>query len=302
MATVNLQNQFAPLAQSLKRFGIDIKLSHSVFALPFAASAFLVSPIPLPTLMQSLLLIICMISARSFAMGMNRYLDRDVDYENPRTKVRAIPSGALSNTEMLYWSLGFGLVFVVGASFLNAVAAWLAVPLLLVLASYSLLKRVSWICHWYLGLCLGFAPVAVSIAITGTADSTLVALGLGIACWTGGFDILYSLQDLTFDRERGLHSIPSRFGVKKSLVISRLSFLGMASFLVVTGILGSLGVFYFVGLAVIFGILVYEQVLIDDVSPAGYSKNMNAAFFNANAWVSVIFFGFTLVDFIMGVS
>src|SRR5690606_1307649 len=115
-----------------------------------------ISPIPMPTALEGLLLILCMICARSFAMGMNRYLDEKIDSENPRTKARAIPSGALSREEMLRWSLGFGAAFVVCAFGLSALAGWLSLPLLAILAAYSLLKRLSWLCHWYLGMCLGF--------------------------------------------------------------------------------------------------------------------------------------------------
>ena len=136
----------------------------------------------------------------------------------------------------------------------------------------------------------------MAIAITGSADIPLVALGLAIAAWTGGFDVLYSLQDYMFDQTSGLHSVPARFGVKKSLMISRISFLTMALLLVVVGELAAMGPIYFSGVAIISGILIYEHYLIGDVGPTGKSSKMNAAFFTANAWISVIFFLFALAD------
>lgn len=294
-ATRAAARPFEPL-RSFKAFATDIKLAHSIFALPFAMAAFVVSDIPFPGVVDVLLLLVCMITARSFAMGMNRFLDREIDRSNPRTTGRMIPSGALSPAQSFGWSMLAAAIFVVAAFGLSRLAGYCAVPLLLILMTYSLMKRLSWLTHWYLGLCLGLAPLAVEIAMKGEVSLPIVLMGLAVCFWTAGFDVLYSLQDIAFDRAKQLRSVPARFGPSLSLWLSRASFAAMVVLLVAVGNLIDAGAIYYVGVAVVGGILTYEHVLVRDAKETGHSQHINLAFFNANGLVSVLFFGFAALD------
>jgi len=283
--------------RSLVLFAKDIKISHSIFALPFAFSALLLKQIPgAHSLSQFVLLLVCMVSARSFAMGMNRYLDRQIDAINPRTKVRLIPSGQLSPNAGLFWSVVAATIFIAASFGLNNLAGILSLPVLLILGLYPFWKKISWLTHWYLGACLGLAPVAVGVAWGGQIYPVLVLLGLAVAFWTGGFDVIYALQDFDFDRRHGLKSIPAKLGPAKALVVSRLSFVVMVGLLVAIGQLITMGSSYYFGVAIVAGILAYEHYLVRDAKNDGHSKNVNVAFFNMNAAVGVIYFVFCLLD------
>jgi 4-hydroxybenzoate polyprenyltransferase len=284
------------LRTSLKIFFSDIKFTHSIFALPFAASALVIAGIGLPSSQQTLLLLLAMVSARSFAMGMNRYIDRHLDRQNPRTENRAIPSGKLNPRMGFAISLGWGALLVAAAFLLSNLAGYLSFPLLLVLAFYPYWKRFSWFTHWYLGMCLGFAPVAVCIALTGAAPAAIVALGIGVTMWTAGFDILYALQDLKTDKAQGIYSIPARFGAKRAIAISRACFVVMIGMLFLVGVYANLGKIYAVGVAGIALLLAYEHYLIRDAQVDGTSKNLGMAFFNTNAYVSVAYLIVTVTD------
>jgi len=243
-----------------------------------------------------MLLLFCMVTARSTAMGMNRYLDRHIDHENPRTRNRKIPSGELSASAGLGWSLVSAAIFIGCAASLSPLAGYCAIPLLVILSFYSLMKRVSMLTHWYLGICLGLAPVAVSIAMIGTAHGAVLLVGASVCLWTAGFDIIYALQDQGFDRARGLHSIPSRYTPAVSIDISRICFLSMIVLLSGAGLLSDRGQIYYLGVAAIAVLLAYEHFLIRDAKLTGHSNNLNLAFFNMNAYISVIYFAFTVLD------
>ncbi|MFK7872279.1 MAG: UbiA-like polyprenyltransferase [Oligoflexales bacterium] len=277
-------------------FAKDIKLSHTVFALPFAASAILTTQTGWPTLDKILYLFLAMFGARTFAMGMNRYLDADIDAQNPRTKYRAIPAGVLTPYQTLSYSLLAAVIFILAAFGLNPLSGLLALPVLGILAGYSMMKRMSWMTHWYLGVCLGLAPVAVAIALDGQAQLVQIFLGLAVALWTAGFDILYSLQDSSFDQRQGLKSVPSRFSPFQSLWLSRLSFVGMILCLLKVGALWEGGLLYNAGVGLIAIILIFEHWLVKDAAVDGSSKNLDAAFFNVNGWVGVVFFLMTQLD------
>lgn len=278
-------------------FASDIKLAHSVFALPFAAAAFFIGNIPPPSLKQSILLLLCMVMARTTAMGMNRFLDRHIDRSNPRTRSRKIPSGQLTASQSLFWSVMAALGFVFAAMSLTPLAGYLAIPLLFVLVAYSWMKRLTWVTHWYLGFCLGLAPMAIEIAMVGRLSLPVFFLGVAVTFWTGGFDILYSLQDLDFDKKLGLYSVPSKFGPARAIWLSRLSFALMIGFLSAVGLLASQSWPYFFGVFVVGSILVAEQWLVREAKITGRSSHIGLAFFNLNAWVSVVFFGFVLLDY-----
>lgn len=283
-------------ARSFVTFAGDIKLAHSVFALPFAAAAVIIGRLPLPDAMTVAVLVACMVTARTFAMGMNRWLDHRLDALNPRTAGRSIPSGRLSAHVGLTWSLISAGLFIAAASLLNQLALLCAVPLLVILAGYSLMKRVSWLTHFYLGACLGLAPIAVSVALVGEARPAVLALGLAITFWTAGFDCLYALQDMDFDRQQGLHSVPQRFGPRRTYGLAAGCFATMVAILAVVGWLESRGLAYGLGVGAVAAMLGFELWLVRDARLTGRSRNMSAAFFTANAWVSVLFFSFCVVD------
>jgi 4-hydroxybenzoate polyprenyltransferase len=294
--TANNSATTGSLLKSFSSFGKDIKIAHTIFAMPFAASALILGGLGLPTLTQCIGLLGAMIGARTYAMGMNRYLDRHIDAQNPRTVNRMIPSGSISAKQTLIWSFLSAILLIISSFSLSSLAGKLSLPMLIVLMSYSFFKRFSWSAHYYLGFCLGLAPVAVEIALTGSSSAAVLCVGAAISFWTAGFDILYSLQDMEYDRSVGLYSIPSRFGANKSLWISRISFVATVGLLILAGEFAAMGILYFFGVAVIGGILAFEHWLVKDARNDGQSKNINAAFFNTNAWVSVAYLAFSIID------
>ena len=289
-------NSDGRLLASFAAFAKDIKIAHSVFALPFAISALVIGETGLPSVRQAALLLICMVTARSFAMGMNRFLDHEIDARNPRTKGRMIPAGKLAARHGLQWTAVAAAIFLLAAWFLSPLAGKCAPLLLMILASYSLLKRFTWATHWYLGVCLGLAPVAVNVALTGEAAAAVLCVGAAVALWTAGFDLLYALQDLDFDRAAKLNSVPARFGPSTTILISRANFVAMIALLVVAGRLAGMGLTYDLGVVAVAAMLTYEQWLVRDAAATGHSKNLGMAFFNTNAYVSVLFLAFVLVD------
>lgn len=280
---------------SFSYFLQDIKLTHSIFALPFVFTSLVFINFDWE-LVKFLWIILCMVCARSFAMGMNRYLDRKWDSLNPRTQGRMIPKGHLASYKSLAWSLCFGFAFIIFSFQLGKTPGVLSPLVLLILGLYPLMKTVSWLTHWYLGLCLGLSPIGASVALRGDANWDVILLGLAITLWTAGFDILYSLQDYTFDCTHSLKSVPSRFGVKNSLLLSRLCFILMVFFLGSIGFLRQAGSIYFTGIILVAGILTWEQWLVRSSTEDKISSKLGLAFFNANACVGIVFYLFTQLD------
>ncbi|MEY4631644.1 MAG: hypothetical protein RIQ81_1764 [Pseudomonadota bacterium] len=277
-------------------FAGDIKIAHSIFALPFAIVGVILSGAGLPTPETVSLLLVAMVSARSFAMGANRLLDADVDAMNPRTRMRAVPSGRLDLRSGWIITVAAAAVFIAAAFALSPLCGGLSFPLLLILAFYSHMKRLSWLTHWYLGLCLGLAPVAASIALTGGVTLPAVLVAIAVTMWTAGFDILYSLQDRSFDEENGLHSVPARFGVRRSLWISRIAFGAMIALLLAAGILSGAGLPWYAGVAGVAALLCWEHWILRDSAGTVDGKIIDKAFFTANAWVSVVFCAAAVLD------
>ena len=272
-----------------------IKFSHTVFAFPFALMgatlAAMKSGAP-PSVGQIFWICVAMVGARSGAMGLNRIIDARIDAENPRTASRHIPAGKVSTREAWLFVLSSFAVLLVAAWMLNPLCFYLSPLALFFLALYSFCKRFTALAHVVLGICLGAAPVGAWIALRGDVSWQVVALGLAVLFWVAGFDIFYALQDLEFDREQGLHSIPVKLGVTRSLYLVR-AFHGAMVFLLLLLMIGTgLGWIYLLGVAVVAGLLVYEHRLVkpDDLS------RLDAAFFNMNGYVSVAIFLFTLVD------
>ncbi|MHB8883136.1 MAG: UbiA-like polyprenyltransferase [Thermodesulfovibrionales bacterium] len=270
-----------------------IKFSHSVFALPFALTAALIAASGVPSFRQVLWIVIAMVGARSGAMGLNRLIDRNIDRLNPRTAGRELPSGLIGVSEtVLFIAVSFGIL-ILAASMLNPLCLMLSPVAMLVLVLYSYTKRFTWSSHFVLGLAISAGPVGAWIAVRGTFDAAILPLASGVIFWLAGFDVLYALQDLEFDRGHGLYSIPRRFGIRRSLLLARLFHLITFCFLLLNGLLFNLGIFYWIGLAVVAGLFLYEHSLIreDDLS------KLDMAFFTMNGYISAAVFFFTLLNY-----
>ena len=277
-------------------YGRMIKFSHSVFALPFALSgAVLAAREAGIAAIQILWIIVAMVGARSAAMGFNRLVDRGVDGANPRTMNRELPRGIVSVRVVTMFVLLSGAVLIVAAYQLNSLCFYLSPLVLAVLLLYSYTKRFTWMSHLFLGLCLGGAPLGAWVAVTGRFDLPPVVLGFAVLSWVAGFDILYACQDRDFDIGHGLHSIPARFGISTALMIARFLHLASVLLLLWVGLLLGLHLVYFLGVACISGLLIYEHVI---VRPEDLSR-LGMAFLTMNSAVSVVYFCFTLADLLL---
>jgi 4-hydroxybenzoate polyprenyltransferase len=286
------------MAESIGRvraFSSLVKLSHTVFALPFAASAVALAmgrPHVALTLPRALAMLVAMVAARTAAMAFNRYLDRHIDAKNPRTQNREVPSGVVSPGAALALTLASSAVFVGAASMLGRWPFFLAFPVLAVLLGYSWTKRFTWASHLVLGLALALAPGGAWIAMGARPEPAILVLMLSVITWVGGFDVLYSLQDETFDREHGLHSIPARFGTLGAVIISAALHVVTVLALVMCGLWLARGAMFFVGTALVAMLLVYEHVLVG----RGNLAKIDRAFFDINGYISCAFFALTALD------
>ncbi|HRI42566.1 MAG TPA: UbiA-like polyprenyltransferase [Fimbriimonadaceae bacterium] len=274
-----------------------IKIEHSIFALPFAMIGMMWAAraslgTAWPGWITFGLIVTAMVSCRSAAMAYNRIADRDVDAENPRTRMRAIPAGLLSLRQASLYFFFSCAVFLTSAALLNPLTLALSPVALGVTLFYSRTKRFTSLSHFVLGLSLGIAPAAAWIAVTGRLDFAILPLVAGVLLWTAGFDIIYSLQDEEFDREHGLRSLPRRLGKGRALTISRICHVLAPLFLGWAGWLVGAGAWYWLGVGTAAALLVYEQSL---VRPDDLSK-VNLAFFTLNGFVSIGLFAFALID------
>jgi len=263
-----------------------VRFSHTLFALPFALASMLVAAGGLPNWKTLLAILICMAAGRNSAMAFNRLIDAKFDALNPRTAKRHIPAGILTRRSVILFILVNGIMFIAVAARLNSLALLCAAPVWFFLLSYSLWKRFSWGCHAFLGLAIGMSPLGAWIAVRGEFALFPALLGLVLATWIAGFDIIYATQDESMDRELGLHSIPVRFGVKGALVIARLCHLGTLLAAIALGVVFSLGVYWWVSFTLTVLMLLYIHFLrtSDDLD------QMNRDFFLANAGISLVVF------------
>jgi len=273
-----------------------IKFSHTIFALPFAFTGALLAAGGLPTLPQVGWIVGAMVGARTAAMGLNRVIDADIDARNPRTSGRAIPAGLLSRGAVLLFIALSVALMLFAAQMLNPLCLYLSPVALGFILLYSYCKRFTALAHVVLGICLAGAPLGAWIAIRGTVELPAFLLALGVLFWVAGFDILYALQDLDFDRESGLHSIPAKLGVIGSLWTARIFHLAACGFLAALYVTMSLGPFFLVGLVATCAMLLYEHWLLRD----GRLECLDAAFFNMNGYISVTLFVATLLDAVTG--
>ena len=279
-----------------------IKFSHTIFALPFALTGALLATRGVPGAAQLhlsgsqlLWIIMAMVGARTAAMGLNRLIDADIDARNPRTNGRAIPAGLIGKGVTLLFIITSLALLLVAAAQLNPLCLKLAPFALFFLMLYSYCKRFTALAHVVLGICLAAAPIGAWIAIRGTIDTPAVILGGIVLFWVAGFDILYALQDLDFDRTAGLHSIPVALGINGSLWAARLFHLIMLLLLVWLFTSLRLGGFFLTGIVVAAAMLFYEHWLLRN----GDLTKLDAAFFNMNGYISVALLIFTAADVLL---
>jgi len=273
-----------------------VKFSHSLFALPFAVSAVvLVSREASLDPLRLALVAGAVVAARTAAMAMNRIADRRFDAENPRTAGRELVTGAVSPLAALGLLAASALAFVAAAAALSPLTGWLSLPVLGVLLGYSYAKRFTWGCHLWLGVAQALGPIGVALALTGRAPPAALLLGLGVGAWIAGFDVFYAMQDVAFDRERGLSSIPARFGVPRALRWARLLHLVAVVAIAGAGALAQAGPSWYLGSALLGAVLLAEHRYVapnDELRPERIGK----AFFDFNAFASLAFALCALAD------
>lgn len=274
-----------------------IRFSHSVFALPFALTGALLAWRIAPFEWRQIAwVIVAMVSARSAAMGFNRLVDARMDALNPRTAMREIPTGALGRGEATLFVIVSSVIFVFAAFQLNRLCGLLSPVALLIVFWYSLAKRYTSYTQAFLGLAMAVAPVGGWLAAGGPVEAPAPwLLGLAIGLWVGGFDILYACQDVEFDRGHGLNSIPVRFGVARSLAISRAMHVATIAAMVTLGVLVPLGPIYFAGVALVAVLLVYEQSLVSE-----HDLSQVKRAFDLNGWVGILYFAATGIALYVG--
>ena len=284
-----------PLLKNLRTTLEMIKWEHSIFALPFALCGAMLAASGIPTVHQLLWISVAMVAARSAAMSFNRLADASIDAANPRTRTRALPAGELTHSFVRNFTLISSGIFVLAAWQLNRLTFLLSPVALAILLVYSHTKRWTRWSHLVLGFALGIAPAAAWIAVRGSLDARILFLTAAVTLWVAGFDVLYACQDMDFDLQAGLHSIPRYCGISNALWIARLFHLSMLFLLAALVWAFGLGVFAVAGVIAVLALLAYEHSL---VSARDLSK-LNAAFFTMNGIIAVVFFVFLAADLLL---
>ena len=275
-----------------------IKFSHTIFALPFALIGFVLSIKDNLSAFNPLLLvyvILCMVFARSAAMGFNRYIDRRFDAQNPRTKNREVPAGIISANAALVFVIIMCVLFVATTWFINPICFYLSPVALFVVLGYSYTKRFTALCHLVLGVGLGLAPIGSYLAVTGEFAWLPLLFSFTVFFWVSGFDIIFALQDEEFDRSLNLKSIPSYLGKVKALRLSEFLHVLSAGFVITAGYVAGFGIIYWIGVAFFCSLLIYQHAI---VKPNDLSR-VNLAFGTVNGIASVVFACFTLSEIIL---
>jgi 4-hydroxybenzoate polyprenyltransferase len=282
----------------IKSYFSLVKFAHTIFAMPFALIGFFYGlkivnyQLNRPWWLLFILVILCMVFARSAAMAFNRLLDADFDAKNPRTLIREIPGGIISKRNAAVFVTINCIAFITTTYFINLLCFALSPVALFVILFYSYTKRFTVFCHLVLGLGLGLAPIGAFMAVTGKFALVPVLFSFSVLFWVSGFDIIYALQDESFDKENNLYSMPSWLGTAKALRVSELLHFLSAAAIVAAGMIGSFSWFYWAGVAVFVFFLFYQHAL---VKPKDLSK-VNKAFFSSNGIASVVFCVFVLLD------
>ena len=284
--------------RSIARYGSMVKFSHTIFAMPFALTGYVYALCSTDAAFDVLLLIkvlLAMVLARNTAMGFNRYADRKIDALNPRTRSREIPSGTITPRKAMIFVLVNAALFMLDALWINLLAFYLSPVALFVLIGYSFTKRFTAWCHIVLGVALGIAPVGAYIAVTGHfAPFPILLTGL-VVTWCGGFDIVYALQDIEFDRSHSLHSVPARFGMRGGIAISVLLHLLTVYAVVVAGLYYGAGTLYRIGAALFIGLLIFQHLFITP----GHISRLGRSFGLMNGLASICYAAFAIADMIV---
>ena len=304
---------------TFKNYFSLIKFSHTIFAMPFALIGFFLAITTSATILgqtklvyamgwgndilmhnpelwkRLLLVIFCMITARSAAMAFNRWLDKNFDAKNPRTAIREIPAGIIASNHALRFVIVNCIIFIILTLFINPICFFLSPIALFVILFYSYTKRFTPLCHLVLGLGLSLAPIGAYLAVTGRFDVLPVIFSFVVLFWVSGFDIIYALQDVAFDQSENLYSIPAVLGEKKALRVSELLHLLAGLLVIAAGYIGSFGLFYWIGVVVFIGMLFYQHSI---VKPNDL-RRVNLAFMTANGIASVVFAVLVIVDLLL---
>ncbi len=308
---------------TIKNYFSLIKFSHTIFALPFALIGFFLATVRNPWYviagqwnlnqtigwgwditnfywwksigLKFILVLICMVTARSAAMAFNRYLDRYFDAKNPRTAIREIPKGIISAVSALRFTIVCCTLFVITTYFINPACFFLSPVALFVILFYSYTKRFTALCHLVLGVGLSLAPIGAYLAVTGRFDILPVLFSFAVIFWVSGFDIIYALQDVEFDRSHQLHSIPAALGKKNALHVSELLHFLSATCVIAAGVYGDFHWIYWLGIGVFVGMLIYQHSIVkpDDL------RKVNLAFMTANGIASVVFAVLVISDLLV---
>ncbi len=278
-----------------RRLASLVRIEHTVFALPFAYVGAFLAVDAWPGLANLVWITVAMVGARTLAMSVNRLVDAEIDARNPRTATREIPSGALSRTQVLALCALSLAVFLVAISQLDPIVRWLWPIPVAMFVVYPYLKRVTWLCHLWLGACLGLAPVGAWLAVVGSAPWEAWAIGGAVLAWVAGFDLFYSLFDLEHDRAEGLHSWATRFGERGVFAGARGLHTTTVLLLAAAGLGLDVSFLYWLGVVATAGLLVYEHSLVRP----GDLRRLDAAFFTMNGVISVVFFAFVAADVLL---
>jgi len=272
-------------SKNFKVYSEAIKLEHSIFALPFALLTLFIVYEGNPNYIIFIWIIIAMVSMRTFGMGVNRIIDKEIDSKNPRTSNRALPKGLISLNQMVFFTSFSLILFILSVLNLHSSALkYLPIPIA-VMIIYPYLKRFTWLAHFGLGVVYLLVPSAVEVAISGNISLGILFLGIGAMFWVAGFDILYAINDFEVDIKQNIYSIPAKFGIKKSLNISRLCHAISVAMLFMAGIILESGLLFFIGVISVKILLIYEQSLISHQN----LKKLNMAFFTMNGVISFVF-------------
>ena len=278
-----------------RRIASLVRIEHTVFALPFAYVGAFLAANGWPGSGDVLWITVAMVGARTLAMALNRLLDAELDARNPRTAGRELPTGALTPLQVVVLCALAFAVFLFAVFQLDSIVRWLwPIPVALFFV-YPYLKRFTWLCHLWLGACLGLAPVGAWLAVSGSAPWEAWVLGGAVLLWVAGFDLFYSLYDLDHDRREGLHSWAVRFDERGAFFGARLLHVGTVLLLALAGIGLDVGLFYWLGVAAVAVLLAYEHALVRP----GDLRRLDAAFFTVNGIISLVFFGFVALDVLL---
>lgn len=279
----------------MKKYLSLVTFAHTIFAMPFAFIGFFLAITTTQNhfdWLKLILMVLCMVFARNSAMAFNRYLDRDIDAQNPRTKQRDIPSGRISASAALTFTLINCALFIVATWFINPLCFYLSPVALFVVMGYSATKRFTALCHLVLGLGLSLAPIGAYLVVTGAFNLTPLFFSLSVLCWVSGFDIIYALQDEDFDRDMKLHSIPAYLGKVNALRLSTFLHVLSALFIIMPAFSTHVGFLYYIGILFFCIMLIYQHLL---VKPNDLSR-VNFAFMTTNGIASVVFAVLFLLD------